>query len=98
MAPMGAMFTQMGAIFTGSTQALRTGFDVSAQEDAEGILVHLVPRNAAWQRMYRSVDVRFVRPELVVRSIRLEDGFGDHLEIDLHDVERNIDVADDTFN
>jgi outer membrane lipoprotein carrier protein len=97
MAPMAAMFTQLGAMFTGSSQALRAGFDVTAREDNDGVQLHLVPREAAWQRMFRSVDVRFAGPDLLVHSIGLEDGLGDSLEISLRNVQRNAEVPDATF-
>ena len=98
MAPMGAMFTQLSAIFTGAPQALRSNFDVDAREDEGTIHITLVPRREARQRMFRQIDLRFARPELLAREIRLEDAFGDHLEITLRDAQRNTEVPDSTFD
>ena len=92
MAPMAAMFTQLGAIFTGSTEALRDGFDVTAfpAEQSDGTIeVHLVPRTEAWRRMFRTIDIRFGGSELVAQQIRLEDGFGDRLDITLRNIRRD---------
>lgn len=98
MAPMATMFTQLGAIFTGATSELRAGFEVTARAAGDGVDVHLVPRDAAWQRLFRTVDVRFAGPDLLVRSIGLADGLGDSLEITLRNVQRNTEVPDATFS
>jgi outer membrane lipoprotein-sorting protein len=92
MAPIAAMFTQLGAIFTGSTQTLQAGFEVTAQSADQGdgsIHVHLVPRVDSWKRMFRAIDIRFGGTELVAQEIRIEDGFGDRLEITLQNIRRN---------
>lgn len=89
MAPIAAMFTQLGAIFSGSTQALRDGFDVTAMQHDAAIDVHLVPRAESWKRLFRVIDIRFAEPDLVAQTITLEDGFGDRLEITLRNVQRD---------
>jgi len=98
MAPVATMFTQLGAIFTGSVQGLEDGFEVTARPDNTGIDVTLRPRQAAWQRMYRSIELRFAGPDLTTQQIRLEDALGDHLEITMRNVQRNIDVPDTLFD
>jgi len=97
MAPTAAMFTQLGAIFSGSIQALSQGFEVTAAEDDSAIQVHLVPRQEAWKRMLRSIHLRFAGPELLAEKIRLDDALGDSLEITLRNVQRNIDLSDSLF-
>ncbi len=98
MAPIAAMFSQLGAIFSGSTQALQTGFEVTADEDDATIHVKLVPRKPEWKRMFRTIDLQFFGPEYFARQIRLEDALGDTLEITLRALQRNIDVPDATFD
>ena len=98
MAPMAAMFTQLNAIFTGSMQALEQEFEVVAAEEDLAIQVDLVPRQAAWKRMFRSIHLRFAGPELAAQKIRLDDALGDSLEITLRDVQRNIDIPDSMFD
>ena len=97
MAPTTALFTQLGAIFTGSTHALQDGFDVTATQDGAAIQVKLVPRLASWQRMFRTIEIRFAGADLMAEAIRLEDGFGDRLDITLRNVQRNTDVPDALF-
>lgn len=99
MAPIAGMFTQLGAIFTGSTRTLQEGFEVAArQADADTIEVKLKPRVAAWQRLFRSIEIHFGGPDLLAQQLRLEDGFGDQLDITLRNVQRNRDVPDASFD
>jgi outer membrane lipoprotein-sorting protein len=98
LAPMVDMFTQLGAIFTGATDTLRQGFVATAREEGDAIRVELVPRQAAWKQRFRSIELRFAGAERVAQVIRLEDGLGDNLEITLHNVQRNGDVPDSTFD
>jgi outer membrane lipoprotein-sorting protein len=97
MAPMVDMFAQLGAIFTGATDKLREGFAASAQEEGDAIRVQLVPRQAAWKQRFRTIELRFAGAERVAQVIRLEDALGDNLEITLHNVQRNVEVPDSTF-
>lgn len=98
MAQAAAMFTQLGAIFTGSTAVLREGFEVAASEEDATIKVKLVPRQAAWKQMFQSIDIRFGGPDLLAQQIRLEDALGDSLEVTLRNMRRNIDVPESTFD
>lgn len=97
MAPIAAMFTHLGAIFTGSVQGLGEGVEVVAAPDGAAVVVKLVPRQEKWQRWFRALEIRFAGRELVAETIRLEDGFGDRLEITLRNVQRNADVPDALF-
>jgi outer membrane lipoprotein-sorting protein len=97
MAPMASMFTQLGAVFTGSMQALEQGFEVAAVEEDSAIQVALVPRQERWKRMFRSIQLRFTGPQLLVQKIRLDEALGDNLEITLSDVRYNVDIPDATF-
>jgi len=98
MAPIAAMFTQLGAIFTGSMSVLRQGFDVAAHEEDATIRVYLVPRQAAWKQMFQTIDICFGGPDLLAQEVRLVDALGDSLEITLRSVQRNVDVPDSTFD
>jgi outer membrane lipoprotein-sorting protein len=98
MAPMASMFTQLNVVFTGSMQALEQGFEVAAVEDDAAIQVTLVPRQESWKRMFRSIQLRFAGPQLLVHNIRLDDALGDNLEITLSDVHYNVDIPDTTFD
>ncbi len=101
MAPVATMFQQLGAIFTGNTQALQEGFEVSAAAvagaDPPAIAVDLQPRLAAWQQMFRTIHIRFAGAHWMAQEIRLENGLGDRLEISLRNVQRNTDVPDAIF-
>lgn len=100
MAPVAAMFTQLGAIFTGSTEQLRDAFEVTAapaEQDRGAIEVKLLPRLAAWQQLFRTIEVRFGGEYLMVQEIRLADALGDRLEVTLHNAKRNSDLPDALF-
>lgn len=97
MTPLAAAAQQMGAMFAGSVAALARDFVVDAHGHAGGITVGLVPRAAAWKEAFQSMELRFVRPDLGVREIRMEDRLGDRLEIVLRDVQRNVDLPESTF-
>lgn len=94
LAPFSAILHELSGVFTGSLTSVRTSFDVQAQGDATAITVRLVPRDAQRQRMFRSVDVSFAPPDMVVKTMRLEEALGDSLEIVFSDVHRNDAVAD----
>lgn len=98
MAPVATMFTQLGAIFTGAVEGLQDSFEVTARPDDTGIAVTLRPRRPDWQRMYRSIELRFAGPELSTQQIRLEDALGDHLDITMRNVRRNVELPDTMFD
>jgi outer membrane lipoprotein-sorting protein len=98
MAPVEAMFTQLGAMFTGSMQTLQAGFEVTAHDTGASIEVTLLPRQASVQQMFREIDLGFSGAELFATQIRLADALGDSLEITLHDVQRNVEVPDSAFD
>ena len=97
-ASAGQLVRQLGAIFAGDVAALRGGFEASATEGGGAIVVELVPRDDSLRTAIAKMELRFARPELLVRSIRLENSLGDRLEIRLEDVERNADVPDSAFS
>lgn len=97
MAPVAGSFTQLGAIFTGSTRVLQEGFDVNASADGDAIAVKLVPRQERWARLFKTIAIRFGGPHLMAQTIRLDDPLGDYLEITLRNAERNGDVPDALF-
>jgi outer membrane lipoprotein-sorting protein len=97
MTPMAAMFTELGAMFAGSPSALRQHFDVVAEPVDGGILVTLTPTVPDWQRLFRTIRLRFVGPDLVIGAMQLDDALGDRLDIAMNDVERNRDVPDSLF-
>ena len=98
LSPVATMFSELGAIFSGSVTALEKNFEVFATADPTGVRVHLVPRQESWKQMYRSIDIRFGGPQLVIQEIHLDDTLGDSLDITLQHVQRNIDIADAVFD
>ena len=97
MTPMTAMFTELGAMFGGSAATLRQHFDVSAKPAGDAIEVTLRPTVPDWQRLFRTIGLRFAGPDLLISSMQLEDALGDHLEIAMSDVQRNQDIPDAVF-
>jgi outer membrane lipoprotein-sorting protein len=97
MAPLAAMFTQLGAVFAGSLTAAGADFEVEAVADAEAIQLTLRPRHAAWQRMVRQIELRFMGPEWLLAGMHLDNGMGDRVEIALRDVRRNAEVPEAWF-
>lgn len=99
MGPVAGMFTQLGALFSGDTAALQKGFDVTARANAagDGVDVVLVPREESWRKLFRHIDLHFTGSDMLAREIRLEDGFGDHLEVKLENVQRNVALPSDQF-
>jgi len=97
LTPFSAMLRELSGVFTGSLSHVRDSFDVSASGDDAGIRVHLTPRRSEWQRMFRAVDLQFAAPDLVMKTIRIDEALGDRLEIVFLDVHRNDDVANAAF-
>lgn len=97
MTPMAAMFTELGAMFGGSAEALSKHFTVSAVSTDDGIEVTLDPKVPDWQRLFRRIQLRFSGPQLVMHTMRLDDALGDTLEIVMSDVQRNTDLPDSMF-
>jgi outer membrane lipoprotein-sorting protein len=96
-APMAAMFVELGAMFSGSPAALRRHFEVAAQSTDGSIDVTLTPTLAEWQKLFRTIRLRFSEPDFVVSSMRLDDALGDHLEIAMRDVHRNAELPENAF-
>jgi len=97
MGPMAAMFAEFGAMFSGSRAALSKNFEVVAQPAEGGIAMTLTPTLPEWQRLFRTIALRFSGPDLVMHSMRLDDALGDRLEIVMTDVQRNADLPDTLF-
>lgn len=95
--PMAAMFTELGAVFAGTLERAPAHFAVSARGDGEAIVVTLTPTAADYQRLFRSIEIRFGGPLIMVQSMRLDDALGDSLEVQLRDVRRNPDLPDAVF-
>jgi len=96
-APAAAMFTQLGAVFTGDTEKLGAGFDVTAAGAGDDVEVTLVPRPESWRTVWRRMQITFGGSDLMARQIRLDDALGDRLEIRLQNVKRNVDLPESTF-
>jgi outer membrane lipoprotein-sorting protein len=96
-APMAAMFVELGAMFSGSPAALRRHFYVAAQSTAGSIDVTLTPTLPEWQKLFRTIRLRFSEPDFVVSSMVLDDALGDHLEIVMRDVHRNAELPENAF-
>jgi len=97
MTPMAQLFTELGAMFGGSTAALERHFDVVAQSSGNAIVVTLTPKLADWQRLFRRIQLTFTEPALTLGAMQFDDPLGDRLEIVMSDVQRNVDVPDSTF-
>jgi outer membrane lipoprotein-sorting protein len=97
MTPTAAMFSRLGALFTGETRALEQDFEVSARADGTSIEVALTPRQDRWQKVLRRIELRFSGPQLLTDKIRIDDSLGDQLEITMLDVQRNVDLPDTLF-
>ena len=94
LAPFSDVMRQLSGMFTGSLGTVQNHFTVQAHADEATIRVHLVPRDEQWQRMLRSLDVAFAIPDGVVKTMRLDEALGDHLEIEFSEIHRNDTVAD----
>ncbi len=94
LAPFAEMMRELSGLFRGSLAAVQKSFDVTATDEAAGVHVHLVPRSAQWQRMFRSIDLTFAAPDLLMHTIRVDESLGDSLEIVFSDVHRNDGIAD----
>ncbi len=97
MTPMAAMFTELGAMFSGSAMALRQHFTVVATPADGAVEVTLTPTVADWQKLFHMIQLRFAGPDLVISSMQLDDALGDRLEIVMSDVHRNVDLPDSAF-
>jgi outer membrane lipoprotein-sorting protein len=95
--PMVAMFTQLGAVFSGSVDTLEESFEVEAKAEGDGVRLVLTPRSAEWRKAFQRMQLDFAGAELVVRDIRIDDSLGDRLEITMENVKRNVELADDLF-
>lgn len=95
--PMVAMFTQLGAVFSGSVDKLEESFEVEATAQGDGVRLVLVPRSAEWKKAFQRMQLDFAGADLVVREVRIEDALGDRLEITMENVKRNVEIADDLF-
>ena len=93
-----ALLRRLGALFTGNIEALADAFDVTAtcrEDAADVVLSALTPE---LEMSVSSLTLELAGPELFVRSIRMTNGVGDSLELQLHDVERNATIADAAFS
>lgn len=93
LGPFSEMMRELSGLFRGSLATVQRSFDVTATGDTAGIRVHLVPRSPQWQGMFRSIDLTFAAPDLVMQAIHIEESLGDSLDIVFSDVHRNDGVA-----
>lgn len=98
LGPFSNMMRELSGVFTGSLGTVRKTFDVRAEGDERAIHVHLMPRNAEWQRMFRSVALSFALPDLTMKSIHIDEALGDSLDIIFTDVHRNDAAAEAAFD
>jgi outer membrane lipoprotein-sorting protein len=98
LTPMTAMFTELGAMFGGSAGALQQHFEVSATPAGDAIEVTLRPTVPEWQRLFRTIALRFAGPDLLISSMQLDDALGDQLEIAMSDVQRNQNIPSTLFD
>jgi outer membrane lipoprotein-sorting protein len=95
--PMAAMFTELGAMFSGSPAVLRQHFDVVAKPVDGAIEVSLTPTVPEWQKLFRTIQLRFAEPDFVIGSMHFDDALGDRLDLVMSDVQRNLDLPDSDF-
>ncbi len=95
--PMAALFGQLGALMAGNLATPPADVHVAAQGSTDGIAVTLTPTTAAGQRVFQTMVLRFAGPPPTIRWMRLDDTLGDHLEVELHEVRRNIELPDAVF-
>lgn len=92
MAPVAGTFARLGAILRGDLERLRETFEIEAHERDGSIEVVMKPRTAELRKSFERIDLRFEGPDRVIRRIGIADAFGDHLEITLDHVRRNVEV------
>jgi outer membrane lipoprotein-sorting protein len=95
--PLAAMFTELGAVFAGNLERAPAHFTIATRSTADAIEVTLTPTASEYQRLFRTITIRFAGADTMVQSMRLDDALGDHLEVELRDVRRNIDLPDAVF-
>ena len=95
--PMAAMFTELGAVFAGNLDQAPAHFTIVARGEGDAIEVTLTPTAADFQRLFRTIALRFAGPDTMVTSMRLDDALGDRLEVELRDVQRNVELPDALF-
>ena len=98
MTPMAAMFSELGAMFSGSPAQLRQHFQVTAVPVDNGIEVTLTPTVPEWQKLFRTIRLRFAGPDLLMSTMHLDDALGDQLDIVMSDVQRNQTLPADAFD
>lgn len=92
-----AVLRRLQAIFAGELSTLEESFEIRATEDDAGIAVELEPRDPQMFNTVRTMELRFERPTLLLRTIRMRNALGDALEIALSDIQRNPALPDPTF-
>jgi len=97
LAQFGEMMRDMSGMFTGSLSRVQKTFEVAATGDALAIHVRMTPRSDQWQRMFRSLELTFAMPDLVMHTIHIDETLGDSLDIVFSDMHRNDAVADAVF-
>jgi outer membrane lipoprotein-sorting protein len=95
--PMAAMFTELGAVFAGNLDRAPAHFTVEARGAGDAIEVSLTPTAPDYQRLFRTIALRFAGPQTIIESMRLDDALGDRLDVELRDVRRNVDLPDAVF-
>jgi len=95
--PLAAMFTELGALFAGNLERAPAHFAIVASGVGEAIEVTLTPTAPDYQRLFRTIALRFGGPQTTVESMRLDDALGDRLDVQLRDVRRNVDLPDAVF-
>jgi outer membrane lipoprotein-sorting protein len=89
-----SLLRAMSAVFTGDIEAAARRFELEAHQKDDGIVVGMSPKEAADRRLLGNLRLTFVRPDLTLRAIHLEEAVGDWLEIDFRDVHRNDATAE----
>ena len=84
----------MSAVFTGDIDAASRRFNMEAKEEGSDLVVRMSPKESADRRLLGDMRLTFGRPDLVLRTMHLEEAVGDSLDIEFHDTHRNDAAAE----
>lgn len=88
----------MSAVFTGDIDAASRRFNMEAKEEGGDVVVRMSPKESADRRLLGDMRLNFARPDLVLRTMHLEEAVGDSLDIEFRDTHRNDAAAESALN
>lgn len=84
----------MSAVFTGDIEAASRRFDMEGKQEGNDVVIHMVPKEAADRRLLGNLRLTFVRPDMTLRAIHLEEAVGDSVDVVFSDMHRNDAAAE----